>query len=332
MEMGNPTPDTKNVSAAPGSQTVQTGDPTTYALDTQKLLPPELLGTAYKLASAPAAPPPNYQFGGPKPAYLRFMDGVGPHPIIRWDHGSLDDGHNNLDVSKIREPTLSDKAHKIAWLVALGYFRGHRPDLWNMTEGYSHYHFGNGQTRSFTYDKYIVQDKSGWTLLRSAIEDTIAVASYLDMQKRVASDYTGNFDITSDAMSTANKRYPYPENEDWQKTIGGHCVWVTANVMVATDEAKTTRSFSVMMTLSAEDKYNFDPAKADIGTGIKDSENGRFQVCRLADEFLQVASSFRAFTYTAPLTWDERFFPQGLDLDAIIKPAPLADLWVGLAP
>ena len=321
--MGNTNTSIKHISAASGSQKIQTSDPSSYVFAAQKSLPTTLTGSDYKLASTPA---PNYQFGGSQPTFLRFMDGVGGHPDIHWDHGCLDDGHNNLDASKLREPTFMDKAHKLAWLIALGYCRGQRPDLWNMAEAYSHYHFGNGQTRNFTYDKYILQDKSGWQTLKSAIEDTIAVASYLDMQKRISSSYTGNFDITSDAMSTANGRYPYPVNEDWQKAVGGHCVWVTANIMVSTDATKM-RSFTMTMTLAGEDKYNFDPEKADIGTGVKDAENGRFQVCRLAYEFLQVASSLRVFTYTAPMTWDERFFPQDLDLEATIRPnvTPLHD-------
>jgi hypothetical protein len=40
------------------------------------------------------------------------------------------------------------------------------------------------------------------------------------------------------------------------------------------------------MILRVEDMYNFNPNNADIATGIKDAENGRFEITGLGKEFL----------------------------------------------
>ena len=52
------------------------------------------------------------------------------------------------------------------------------------------------------------------------------------------------------------------------------------------------------MTLHAEDRYNFNPENADIATGVLDAENGRFELCGLAKEFLREATLKRTIKFT----------------------------------
>ena len=85
--------------------------------------------------------------------------------------------------------------------------------------------------------------------------------------------------------------FPYPATENWQKAIGAHVIWNSADVTV-TPPAKVgdPPQFSLRMTLHAEDRYNFNPGAADIATGQPDSDNGRFEVSGLAKQYINYAT------------------------------------------
>lgn len=83
----------------------------------------------------------------------------------------------------------------------------------------------------------------------------------------------------------------YPVTENWQKAIGGHTIWGSADVSVICDDKKTY--FIMALTLHAEDRYNFNPGAADLATGIPDSANGRFELTGLAHQFTQYGEARR---------------------------------------
>jgi hypothetical protein len=89
--------------------------------------------------------------------------------------------------------------------------------------------------------------------------------------------------------------------ENWQKTIGGHPIWITAVVDVIPDATARVRKFSVIMTIHMEDMYNFNPNEHDKATGIADAENGLFETTGLAREYLNVGEAQRTLSFTASL-------------------------------
>jgi hypothetical protein len=61
-----------------------------------------------------------------------------------------------------------------------------------------------------------------------------------------------------------------PATENWQKTLGMHFMWVTADVKVDGNRLTATA------TVNVRDWYNFNPGGKDIATEVPDDSNGRF--------------------------------------------------------
>lgn len=254
---------------------------------------------------------------------LAFTNSTVP-PVIRHDHGFLDDGNGAIDASRYRDPTASDHVALAYWITKLRGAQVLRPDLKDGTDTYAHYLFGGGATFPYSYERFIAGDSSGKTILDSAVIDTVGAAiqwhdvlyQHLPPQSRV-----DKFQLTSDGLGAGapgSARYPYPATENWQKAIGAHSVWVEAEITVVVG---SNRQFEIFMRLFAEDMYNFNPGAADIATGIPDDANGRFQVARLAYEFLTKADISRRVFFSAGLT--------GTVADPFKRPA---DLRVSGAP
>jgi hypothetical protein len=103
------------------------------------------------------------------------------------------------------------------------------------------------------------------------------------------------FDVTGPAIPSGNSNYkkypyiarhfPYPATENWQKAIGGHTIWLSGKAVVLQTNTSSDPTFKVVMTLHAEDRYNFNPGQQDIATGIPDSDNGRFAMTGLAHQY-----------------------------------------------
>lgn len=230
------------------------------------------------------APPP------PRSPVAKFKEGPPVAPTIKHDHGFLDDGNGNIDASKFEDPTVGDHLALARWVAQLRGAQLLRADLKDATDAYEHYLFGGGADFSFSYERFVAQDASGKQVLSSAAEDTVNAAVALHEQKvpfTPSERRVDTFSIVSEAVSVGDVggRYPYPATENWQKAIGGHAIWLSAEVTVTTDP-QTGRRFDIAMNLHAEDMYNFNPGAADIATGTPDSDNGRFQITRQAQEFL----------------------------------------------
>lgn len=234
------------------------------------------------------------------PARLEFGEGPPTKPAIRHDHGFLTGPDGNLDPSKFEEPTIVDRAALVKWIAKLRGAQLLRPDLVDATNAYEHFLFGGGAEWSFSYDRFVAADASGKKVLESVVDDLVRGA--LDVHDTMlvatpASPRTDSFQLTSTAVSVGSPgRYPYPATENWQKAIGGHVVWAHAKVTAVT-EPSLTRTFTALLTLLAEDMYNFNPGAKDIATGVPDSENGRFEITRLAHEFLSVSSLSRRLDF-----------------------------------
>src|SRR5262249_24066239 len=105
------------------------------------------------------------------------------------------------------------------------------------------------------------------------------------------------FQLTGPAIPAGrrrNRRFPYPVTENWQKAIGAHYIWMSANVTVAPAARPNGKPRLTMHeTLHAQDRYNFNPGMKDIATSTRDAENGRFQQVGLAKQYENSGTSRR---------------------------------------
>ncbi|AGC49036.1 hypothetical protein MYSTI_07764 [Myxococcus stipitatus DSM 14675] len=229
----------------------------------------------------------------------KYQVGPARRPPIHHDNGFLQNPKDPKDPNPIatREPSFSDRLAKGKWAVKLEAARQFRPDLKDATDAYSHFLSGNGKDRTFDYERFVTQDESGKKVLKSATQDTqkAAEAQYAAM---IAKDPSlagkpVTFQITGGPIGVGGNdgKFPYPQTENWRKAIGGHSIWNSATVTVTPPTTPGGKpSFSMDMTVHAEDRYNFNPNQKDIDTGIPDSENGRFEQTGLAHQYTQTGS------------------------------------------
>lgn len=238
------------------------------------------------------APPPGPEQSGP------FRIGPPLRPQIEHDNGFL-------DQFALREPTLADRANLLRWRAMLEGSEALRPGLSDANGAYRHFLDGEGRDRTFSYERYVENDANGQTTLRNLITDAQRHAEVIGQGRT-------QFSITSDAYPAggSDARFPYPETENWQKTIGAHSLWTSADVQVT--GSAPNRTFTLTFTLHAEDRYNFNPGAADIATGIPDSDNGVFEITGLAHQYMNYGELTRVVTWTE----GDSANPQIVDVDA----------------
>ncbi len=245
------------------------------------------------------------RFARPTLARATWRDGTDAPPI-KHDHGFLDDGKGNLDLSKVRKPTAGDYAELAKWRSKLYAAQMLFPGLADATRAYEHFLDGNGAPLTVNYEAFVSGDASGTQILQSAIEDIKDGARSKDNDWLAAHPGTPgdhSFDIASDPIPAGvpGSRYPYPATENWQKAIGAHVCWISAHVAVHVDNATGMRTLTITMTLHMEDRYNFNPGMKDIATGTPDDANGIFELTGLGHEFMQYGAVTRSVTLTEKL-------------------------------
>jgi len=220
-----------------------------------------------------------------------YAQGVAKRPSsIKHDNGFLTLGKS--------APTSDDYLKLAKWKAMLEGAEAIRPDLTDALAAYRHFLEGNGQARIFLYDRYIMNDNSGKLTLRNAI---------LDIQQGAVDLWHNNkkpttFELTGSVISCGSSpQFPYPDTENWQKAIGGHLIWLSGKVTV-TGGKHTPPNFKMVMTLHAEDRYNFNPflivyGQQDIATGIPDSDNGRFEITGLGHQYDHFSTTVRVITW-----------------------------------
>lgn len=224
---------------------------------------------------------------------------IGPptRPNILYDNGFL-------DKFPPHKPTASDYARRALWLAKLegGEAVQNIPllphnDLSDALAAYRHFLTGNGTERTFSYERYITSDESGKKTLANAILDARQGAELI-----YASVFRGqspvHFQITGSGISVGgiNPAFPYPATENWQKAIGAHVIWISAEVDTLIQNGISQHS--MIMTIHAEDRYNFNPGAKDIATGIPDSENGIFEITGLAKQYMNFGTLQRTISWS----------------------------------
>jgi WXG100 family type VII secretion target len=214
-----------------------------------------------------------------------FKLGPPQRPDIQQDNGFL-------DKFPPREPTLADRLRLLKWRAMLEGSEAMMPQLADANAAYRHFLDGNGADRQFDYERYIADDPSGQVALQNIVADAQEHAETLGQGRN-------QFSMTSDIypVGSNDPRYPYPQTENWQKAIGYHPVWTSANVQVSGSGADAT--YTMTLTLHVEDRYNFNPGAQDIATGIPDSDNGVFEVTGLAHQYTNYSEVTRVVTWKA---------------------------------
>jgi hypothetical protein len=239
---------------------------------------------------------------------------IGPptRPNIQHDNGHLSVNKDNptFDPSKYRNPTAADFAQRAKWLALLEGGEAGQGTLSLLSDrlvlpdalpAYRHFQFNKGKDRVFSYERYVASDSNGAIVLASAIEDAQggAMLIYISVfrgQTKVHFQMTGSAISVGSKDATLASKFPYPATTNWQFAIGGHSIWISAEVDVVAQN--NIPQFTMVMTLHAEDRYNFDYGKQAIGFGIPDSENGAFEVTRLAQQYMNYGTLQRTVTWT----------------------------------
>jgi hypothetical protein len=231
---------------------------------------------------------------------------VGPpqRPAIKHD-----DGH--LGRFPRRQATAADRVELTKWIgrLELGEAIQGVPflpknDLPDALAAYRHFLFGKGQDRTFSYERYVQNDPSGKVTVSNAVVQAKLAAEALFAGRRSRADQW-TFNMVSSAIpcgadseeSPWVELYPYPETENWQKAIGAHFLWVSAQVTATGTGLHPTLTMHI--SVHAEDRYNFNPGDSDISTGIPDEANGKFELAGLGHQYTNYSTLTRMLRWTA---------------------------------
>lgn len=163
-------------------------------------------------------------------------------------------------------------------------------DLSDANAAYRHFLFGDGKDRIIDYERFISGDPTGQRLLNRLLDD-------FKLHVGVIARDRISFAVTSEPYTIGSNGFVgYPETANWQKALGGHVVWVSADVQVKINE-KHQLEYRADMVIHMEDRYNFNPGQHDVATGIPDSANGRFEITGLAKQYTNYGRITRQITW-----------------------------------
>jgi hypothetical protein len=122
------------------------------------------------------------------------------------------------------------------------------------------------------------EDPAAFNLIRALIDD-------FRVHAEVLGEHRSKLSVTSDFFTIGHRGIaPYPATTNWQKAIGAHYLWVSADIEVSADPQGNIW-YSADLVVHMEDRYNFNVGATDIATGIPDSENGTFELTGLAKQY-----------------------------------------------
>jgi hypothetical protein len=202
---------------------------------------------------------------------------LGPpvEPYIEWDE---DFEYDSADAG------LDDWRLRLKWLAMLRGAQVGRSDLDDATLFYEHYWDNNGEPIEFDYEEAYNEDSGVRRQVDAEIARTRAVVEgYLER---------GHTDFSISGPPTPTGQGEYPTTENWQKAIGGHQAWSSADVTVDGNEVTMT------IAVHGRDHYNFNAGQGDIATGASDDENGRFTEVGWAKPFDSYGEITRTVTWT----------------------------------
>lgn len=227
----------------------------------------------------------------------QYLIGPPTRPNIRHDNGFL-------ESLPRRNPASNDRLEYARWISRLeaaeaiqGVSFVPHNDLPDALGAYRHFLRGKGRDRMFSYERFVSNDPNGAIVLSNSILDAQHGAELLYKQ-HFAGQSPVHFQMCGSVIPVGDNdpSFPYPKTENWQKTIGAHFIWISAEVDV--EVTNGTPGYKMLMTLHAEDRYNFNPGAKDIKTGIPDSANGIFEITGLAQQYTNIAKLDRKVTWS----------------------------------
>ncbi|MCS5715705.1 hypothetical protein NVV95_14235 [Herbiconiux sp. CPCC 205716] len=200
---------------------------------------------------------------------------IGPpdRPTFQWDEDFEYDSES---------PNPGDYVSAAEWKAKLAGAGILKRDLDDGMDAYSHYWDNTGDPWEFDYEEAVREDPVIASNVQSEIERAQAAADELIGSGGDSFQFTG----------AASAGDGYPETENWQKAIGGYQQWSSGDVTVDGDQA------TMVVTVHAEDHYNFNRGQADIASNASDDENGRFTELGWAKPFDSSGSVTRTVTWT----------------------------------
>jgi hypothetical protein len=184
-------------------------------------------------------------------------------------------------------PTMGDYASWEKWNAKLRGAQAVRPDLDDATAAYAHYLDATGTDMQVDYEEAYKEDES----IRRAVDNEIRTAQRQAERIIRETGQTG-FEMTGDPALETDLAGRYPSTENWQKTLGDHTIYGTAQVVV------TGNQVTMKIKVHAEDMYNFNLDSEDVATGASDNDNGRFSTLGWAKGFRTHGELERTVTWT----------------------------------
>ena len=160
-----------------------------------------------------------------------------------------------------------------------------RPDLDDALRVYDHYRDNSGTSITVDYEEAYREDANIAKAVDTEIGNAQAAAERL-----AAESGSSSFSMTGDATMVGTLG-GYPATENWQKALGDHQLWSSADVTIVDGVATMT------ITVHAHDRYDFNAGMSDIATGTPDDENGRFAVLGWAKPFDTAGQLTRTITW-----------------------------------
>lgn len=257
-------------------------------------------------------------------APVKLVDVSGPYRLGPPTRPAIQHDNGHLDSFPSRPPTAEDRIKLAKWIAMLEGAEllcstGSKnfvsacdgEDLSDANAAYRHFLFGNGEDRTLNYERYLQDDPQGKTVIPNLLP-------VFQRHAEVIGKDRVKFSITSEAFTVGtNGIARYPDTENWQKTIGGHNIWVSADVSVSVNAAAEV-IYSAEMTIHMEDRYNFNSGQHDIKTGIPDSENGVFEITGLGKQYMNFGTVRRQLSWREG-SWNS-FTTKGAPVDRQRKP------------
>ncbi|WP_277513621.1 hypothetical protein [Cellulosimicrobium cellulans] len=208
-----------------------------------------------------------------RPGGERYVVGPPARPEIEWDE--------DFEYASDDDPTWDDRTSWARWNTIAEGTRLH-PGLQDAGAIYRHYLGNTGDDYEFDYAAAYANDPGVAANVDAEIANAQAGA------ERLIEDGNTSFAMTGDASTAPN----YAQTENWQKTIGGYQQWSSSDVTVEGDQA------TMVITVHAEDRYNFNAGQSDIASGTSDDVNGRFTELGWAQPFDSTGSVQLTVTWT----------------------------------
>lgn len=236
-------------------------------------------------------------------ATVKLIDVSGPYRLGPPTRPRIEHDNGHLAMFPSREPTAADRVQLAKWIAMLEASellcsRGSASvvpacrgeDLSDANAAYRHFLFGKGADRTLNYERFLANDPTGEKVIPNIMRELQRHAEIIGKDRT-------RFSITSEAFTIGtNGIAPYPETENWQKAIGGHNLWVSADLSVSANN-KGEIHYTANVVIHMEDRYNFNPGQHDIATGIPDSANGTFEITGLGKQYMNYATVRRQITW-----------------------------------